>query len=417
MKINYNTLLVVLSLTPLGTMAQTVNKGQLYVKAGSLLSTHYDFENKAKADFKNNGTFMVHKHLTNEGSFDYKGITPEGKTILMGKTTQVIVGDSLTKFNDLVLDNATEKMAFDIQNNMIVAGKADFLNGIGKVDKNKGAVTFLDKAEAANPSDKSHLEGAVEKEGKSDFTFPIGDQGMYRPAGTSMVKSNKDIFSAEYIYKDKPFFDERTKKAGVIQLVDNMEYWIIKKRDNKQENAIVTLSYDKRTTPAELLLEADKNLRIVRWNEKDKMWVDEGGIVDEANQTVTTPIAVEDVGYFTLATVKTDWMLDGEVVIYNFVSVNGTGHNEFFRIDNLHKYPDNRVEIYNRWGVKVYETTNYNSNGNVFKGYSEGRVTMNKNEKLPSGTYYFVVTYEYPDKSTGASRRIKKTGYLHLESN
>jgi len=52
-------------------------------------------------------------------------------------------------------------------------------------------------------------------------------------------------------------------------------------------------------------------------------------------------------------------------------------------------------------GVKVYETTNYDPNGdgsvNVFNGYSQGRVTIGKNSKLPSGTYYYVVNYEYTD--------------------
>ncbi|WP_205627563.1 T9SS type B sorting domain-containing protein, partial [Myroides marinus] len=75
----------------------------------------------------------------------------------------------------------------------------------------------------------------------------------------------------------------------------------------------------------------------------------------------------------------------------------------------------NTVEIYNRWGVKVYDTKNYDSAGNVFRGYSDGRVTINRGDKLPTGTYFYIVNYEYKDKS--GSRMIKKSGYLHLDSN
>ncbi|WP_205627548.1 T9SS type B sorting domain-containing protein, partial [Myroides marinus] len=74
----------------------------------------------------------------------------------------------------------------------------------------------------------------------------------------------------------------------------------------------------------------------------------------------------------------------------------------------------NTVEIYNRWGLKVYDTKSYDSAGNVFRGYSDGRVTIDKGEKLPTGTYFYIVNYEYKDKS--GSRMIKKSGYLHLES-
>ncbi|WHT39887.1 gliding motility-associated C-terminal domain-containing protein [Myroides sp. mNGS23_01] len=65
-------------------------------------------------------------------------------------------------------------------------------------------------------------------------------------------------------------------------------------------------------------------------------------------------------------------------------------------------------------GVKVYETTNYDSAGNVFRGYSEGRVTINKDKALPTGTYFYIITYEV--KNQNGSNIVKKSGYLHLET-
>ena len=64
--------------------------------------------------------------------------------------------------------------------------------------------------------------------------------------------------------------------------------------------------------------------------------------------------------------------------MYNSVTPNGDGDNDFFLISGISNYPDNEVQIFNRWGVKVYETKGYNETDNVFKGISEGRITINQ---------------------------------------
>ncbi|MEZ5173780.1 MAG: gliding motility-associated C-terminal domain-containing protein [Bacteroidia bacterium] len=43
----------------------------------------------------------------------------------------------------------------------------------------------------------------------------------------------------------------------------------------------------------------------------------------------------------------------------NAISPNGDGKNDFLKIPFLSGYPENQVYIYNRWGRKVYEATNY----------------------------------------------------------
>ena len=92
------------------------------------------------------------------------------------------------------------------------------------------------------------------------------------------------------------------------------------------------------------------------------------------------------------------------------VTPNGDGDNDYLYITGIQSHPDNTVEIYNRWGVLVYETTNYDSNGNVFKGISEGRVTVNQNDTLPVGTYYYVIVYKH--STTGEV--VKESGYLYI---
>jgi hypothetical protein len=78
-------------------------------------------------------------------------------------------------------------------------------------------------------------------------------------------------------------------------------------------------------------------------------------------------------------------------------------------IKGLDCYTDNSIEIYNRWGVKVYETQGYDNSIRVFRGYSEGRVTINKSEPLPNGTYYYVLKYKDFN-----GNGLTKTGFLYL---
>jgi gliding motility-associated-like protein len=101
-----------------------------------------------------------------------------------------------------------------------------------------------------------------------------------------------------------------------------------------------------------------------------------------------------------------------DIVVHNAFSPNGDGLNEFFSIENLQLfecYPNNSVEIYNRWGVMVYDTKQYDNGANSFKGVSEGRATVAKASELPTGTYFYILQY-----TTSEGQTVKKDGYLYL---
>lgn len=98
------------------------------------------------------------------------------------------------------------------------------------------------------------------------------------------------------------------------------------------------------------------------------------------------------------------------VEVYNAVSPNNDGLNDIFLIDGLECYPNNTVEIYNRWGILVYDATGYDNGVISFKGYSEGRSTFNKNEQLPDGTYFY--TLKYTDEE---NKMHDISGYLYLD--
>ncbi|MDT0540848.1 gliding motility-associated C-terminal domain-containing protein [Croceitalea sp. P059] len=98
-----------------------------------------------------------------------------------------------------------------------------------------------------------------------------------------------------------------------------------------------------------------------------------------------------------------------EIEVFNVLTPNGDGVHDVLRIANIEDYPNNTVKIYNRWGVLVFVTKSYNSSGNVFDGTSTGRVTINQDNKLPVGTYFYIIDYK---DLTGNVKQL--SGYIYI---
>ncbi|MFP4845507.1 gliding motility-associated C-terminal domain-containing protein, partial [Winogradskyella sp. PE311] len=91
------------------------------------------------------------------------------------------------------------------------------------------------------------------------------------------------------------------------------------------------------------------------------------------------------------------------LTIYNEFSPNGDGVNETFIIDCLERFTNNKLEVYNRWGNIVYSKKGYL---NDWDGTSNGRAVINQSDKLPVGTYYYVL-----DLGDGSEPRV---GWLYI---
>ena len=100
---------------------------------------------------------------------------------------------------------------------------------------------------------------------------------------------------------------------------------------------------------------------------------------------------------------------DDDLEIFNLVTPNGDGDNDLFVIRNIERYPENGLEIYNRWGVKVYSVDGYGQDSKFFRGISEGRVTVNQVSELPVGTYWYILKYK-----NASGEWKQRVGYLYL---
>ncbi len=104
-------------------------------------------------------------------------------------------------------------------------------------------------------------------------------------------------------------------------------------------------------------------------------------------------------------------VLGAEFEIFNGITPDGNGENDFFRIVGIEDYPDNNLKIYNRWGILIYDMDSYGINGNEFRGISEGRSTINKDEKLPTGTYFYIL------RRFVGGKTLTNEGYLYIKNN
>jgi gliding motility-associated-like protein len=104
-----------------------------------------------------------------------------------------------------------------------------------------------------------------------------------------------------------------------------------------------------------------------------------------------------------------------DIKVHNAFTPNGDDKNPKFVIENIEQdcHLPNTVEIYNRWGVLVFETKNYNNETNAFDGTSQGRTTVSKSDGLPTGTYFYILNYSSVDNN-GKAQTNKQEGFLYL---
>ncbi|MER3373750.1 MAG: gliding motility-associated C-terminal domain-containing protein [Allomuricauda sp.] len=95
--------------------------------------------------------------------------------------------------------------------------------------------------------------------------------------------------------------------------------------------------------------------------------------------------------------------------IFNGITPNGDGLNDHFHIEGIDNYPVNTLKIFNRWGVLVYEISEYDQANNLFRGVSEGRANIATDRELPSGTYFYILTF--PAENPGQK---SYSGYLYI---
>ncbi|MBT8394497.1 MAG: thrombospondin type 3 repeat-containing protein, partial [Bacteroidia bacterium] len=88
-----------------------------------------------------------------------------------------------------------------------------------------------------------------------------------------------------------------------------------------------------------------------------------------------------------------------EVLASDVLSPNGDGINDTWMIVNIERYPNARVNVYNRWGNEVFSTVGYENDW--------GGTNGNGGNPLPAGSYYYQID-QYGDGE------VVVTGWIYI---
>jgi hypothetical protein len=102
-----------------------------------------------------------------------------------------------------------------------------------------------------------------------------------------------------------------------------------------------------------------------------------------------------------------------EVIIYNAISLNDNGLNDYMVIENAEYFPFNTLEIFNRDGYLVYNQRKYGVGDNLFRGMANVGGIYSQGSNLPTGSYLYVFTYYNPYEQ----QEFVKKGFLTINNN
>ncbi len=183
-------------------------------------------------------------------------------------------------------------------------------------------VTFDDVAQVNNANDGGHVNGPVQKFGTANFHYPIGKDGVYRPARTrDVIGSSTDAFTAEYIH-----ISARIAPHGPLveqpplHHVSDCEHWIIR-CSSGTPTARVELSWHNVLSCG---VTAPVDLRVAWWHGGGAIWRDRGN--DEVSIApwggwVSSIPGLVDWGAFTLSSTSGDNPLPIELLRFDALRV------------------------------------------------------------------------------------------------
>ncbi len=115
-------------------------------------------------------------------------------------------------------------------------------------------------------------------------------------------------------------------------------------------------------------------------------------VITPANSATYIVSAVTEMGCVDMDTLTLT--IIENIRIYNAFSPNGDSVNDYWDIDNASLYPTIIVEVFNRWGERLFHSEGY-ADDQRWDGSFKGA-------KVPVGTYYFVVVpYKGAEPITG----------------
>ena len=377
------------------------------------LFTLVTFTIQAQTAFYNNGSIQIHE----EGKIGFHtnllNLAPFNNNLgfagFYGSNVLTVAGSSVPQFHDLEIANeAGIELSLSIDN----TNETVFMFGDFRTIKTQSTsyINFINPATYMGSSNLSKINGYAAVTNQQNFLFPVGDIQELRPLLLNSSAVNP-IAKCGYFREnpDNPIsFNETfdtTSKPPTIKSISTDEFW----RLESTINSTIRISWNEQSN-INFLTEDINDIIPVGWNKLTRQWVNlevtsvsgdlSQGFVESAS---FNPEQYEIITFGSLENRET---LSSDILTLDNYSItpNGDGRNDTLVIPELEQSPNNNIQIYDRFGLKVFEAENYTNN---FNGYSnQNNVFFEKEKGLPIGVYFYIIAMKDLD--------LNFQGFLYL---
>lgn len=343
------------------------------------------------------GNLGFHTNLINNAPFSENN----GLAGFYGDQTLNVSGAIVPFFYDIEIVNTAGVF---LNTSVNVENNANFIDGDFQTPRNSSDVFFgfLPDSFYAGANDGSKTDGYAGISGPSTFIFPIGDRQLLRTLRINAT-SNLAFAKSAYFFEDPNVSGYNTAiKTETLEIISAVEFWKL------EGSTLATVTVDWNTRSNMGGIAPDLNfITLVGWNIAQQQWLSLGGasVSGDLNAgTITSAAFVpDDYAAITFGSLAEPTEI---LVLGNFwLSPNNDGINDILVIPELALSPNNKLEIFDRNGVPVFEQLNYRDE---FRGFANtGSWVINPDQGLPAGIYYY--TAELYDLE------LSYQGFLYLE--
>jgi gliding motility-associated-like protein len=80
--------------------------------------------------------------------------------------------------------------------------------------------------------------------------------------------------------------------------------------------------------------------------------------------------------------------VEDPVIAYQALTPNDDSYNDLWVIDGIEQFPNNIVQVFDRWSSLIYRMQGYNNSDRIWNGDSNEGISTGE---LPDGTYFYVI--------------------------
>ncbi len=361
--------------------------GYILLFVGSWATAQSALYNSGNLQIHPEGQLGLHINLINDGILDDN----LGLAGFYGDLPLTVSGAFAPTFFNLEIANPDHVF---LTTGINTLNTTNFILGNFETPRNAtdNYLNFVTNAFSTNTGDISKVDGYAAVTNQQNFTFPVGDAVQLRPLVLNSDAVNS-FAKCAYFFEDpnSPSTFATSFSTGVkaesLGPVSTVEFW----RLEGSVPSTVQLSWNERSAIS-LLTDDPATITVVGWSKVTNQWESLVGApaMGDATQgfVASQSFIPDDYEVLTLASSL------GEplefISVDNFlVTPNGDGNNDSFIIPELSQSPNNSLQIFDRFGLKVFEMENYTDE---FRGFANtGTILMGKEKGLPIGVYFFIV--------------------------